>query len=85
MSVFFCAEEKVKKKNPTADTLLFYDHPAKTAKRLFDLQTIKNHDGHKAILPVVGDACALSGLCLLEFNMCYSWFLLSHVLFELIC
>lgn len=47
--------------------------------------TIKNHDGHKAILPVVGDACALSGLCLLEFNMCYSWFLLSHVLFELIC
>lgn len=35
MSVFFCAEEKIKKTNKkkTADTLLFYDHPAKTASK----------------------------------------------------
>lgn len=36
MSVFFCAEEKIKKKKKTkktADTLLFYDHPAKTASK----------------------------------------------------
>lgn len=70
MSVFFCAEEKIKKNKIKKKQLIhfyFMTIQQNSIKRLFDLQTIKNHNGHKAIIPGVGDACALSGLCLLEF------------------
>lgn len=59
---------KKKKKNKHSwYTFILWPSRKNNIKRLFDLQTIKNHNGHKAIIPGVGDACALSGLCLLEF------------------